>query len=1020
MRKKQKFLKVIAVLVIVCIFGALSYFVYDKTDFVKPTYSISLNLNGGKCDTEELTVKRKASVDLPTPTKPGYDFLGWYYGDTKITDTSTIRENITLTARWKAWTFDITFIVDGVSKVVSSSYGSYPSYGETPTKASTPIFVYEFKEWQPALEPVTKEATYTAIFEEKLLQYTVIYDAAGGNCSLTTVQAYPNQYISLPTPTYEGHRFLGWYYGNKEWTTTTPVTCDMTIVAKWEVLKFNIKFVVEGNETEKVLEWGTYPNYGSVPIKPSTNYAEYKFLKWQPALEVATEDKTYTAVFEENIRYYPLTVYMNYQGACTLTGAGDCTYQEHRTLSITNIKPGYEFEGWFVDDTLYSKNLTLDFVMTKAVTLHAKFKLLTGTISYDLGVAGLDIENPNPTTYTVLDGSIELESLERKGYEMLGWYSSGTKYTTIDCSVIADYNLKAFWKISTYSITYDLDGGEIVGSNPASYTIENVDITLINPTKQDFEFVGWIGTDLTQPTKNVKILSGSVGNRSYTAVWKSLLNTVLFSVDDVVLADKTMYLDSATATTEPLIDSMSYDMCGYVVDGWYTDNNCTIPYTFGSTINTDLTLYGRWRYSIGEGFYNSLPKFKTANTTTAINIDSFEELVAYVDYVSFYEISDANIINITYKTLSSKNDIILEIERTYDVTIYPNNSIIYYNSYNKTASNQDGCIYIGEARSSVECTYTADLDKSGVCAQLDSANFVNLQSTRLQTFDDFSINNVKKTLEVQTSNQLVYALECGLRPICKVGSKAEMVYNKAKAVLRNICDDNMTHLEKARAIYEWIVINCEYDNDAINSYNIMNNWWLYDSWFAEGVFNNEVAVCDGFAKAYLIMARIEGIPTVRVNSTDHAWNKICIEDEWYGVDTTHGNIIIGGNYEILSYTAFMFTDDFKESEGYYADNYTHLVADTEFNYYSYADYDESNTDIDLYITSESDLKLLLNCFKDYEITTTYLTIEIAVDRNFTDFDEYDISYYSGLPFSCRAVSQFTDSLGNDIYLLYVS
>lgn len=1024
MNKKQKFLKVIAVLIIVCIVGVVSYFVYDKTDFVKPSYSISFNLNGGKCETEELTIKRKESVDLPTPTKEGYDFLGWYYGDTKITDTSSIRDNVTLIAKWKAWVFDITFVVDGVNKIVKTQYGQYPSYGETPTKESTPIFEYEFKEWQPALEAATKEATYIAVFEEKLLQYTVTFDSAGGTCDEESIEAFPNQFITLPTTTLEGYNFLGWYYGGTRWTDTTPVTSDMTLVAKWEILKFDITFIVDGAKTTKQFDWGTFPSYGGTPVKPSTNYAEYVFLKWEPFMSVVTENKTYEAVFEENIRYYTISVETNYPGACTLTGVGDYIYGENETVSITNINSGYEFEGWFVDDTFYSLDLSLDFVMTEDVSLFAKFELLTGTITYDIGVDGLDIENPNPTTYTILDQTITLENLDRKGYEMLGWYSGGDKYSTIDCSIIADYSFKAFWKIITYEIDYSLDGGVVSGTNPISYTVENVEITLINPTKQDYEFIGWIGTELTEPTKEVKIPTGSVGNREYTAVWKSVLSTVSFSVDDMVLSAETMYFDSHTAVTEPSIDSMDYDMCGYEIDGWYADEDCTIPYTFGSTISGDLTLYGRWEYFLGEGFYGSLPKFKTANTSTPININSYEELVAYIDYVFFYDIIARNYINITYKTLHSLSEFANEISKAADECIYPKNSGFTYNA-DLTTKNYEtvvyrGYIYPSTSHRSVECTKTADLDKSEVRTQLDSANYMNLPSTRADEFDDFSIDNVKKELVVETSNQLVYALECGLKPVCKAGSKAEDIYNKAKAVLRKICDDDMTQIEKARAIYEWIIINCEYDYQAVNTYSIMNNWWMYDAWFAEGVFNNEVAVCDGFAKAYLIMARLEGIPAVRVNSDDHAWNKIYIDGKWYGVDTTHGNIIVNSTYEILSYTSFMFTDAYKESKGDYSINYSNLVADTLFDYYSYADYNEINTEIDLYITSESDLKLLLNCLKNYDITTTYLTIEIAVDKNFTDFSEFKSSYYAGLPYSCKLAMQITDSSGYDVYVLYVA
>ena len=78
-------------------------------------------------------------------------------------------------------------------------------------------------------------------------------------------------------------------------------------------------------------------------------------------------------------------------------------------------------------------------------------------------------------------------------------------------------------------------------------------------------------------------------------------------------------------------------------------------------------------------------------------------------------------------------------------------------------------------------------------------------------------------------------------------------YNKAKAVLREICDDDMSQIEKARAIYEYLIINVEYDNYAAEA--VGSSWPYYDAWYAEGALLEGRAVCDGIAKAYLILAK---------------------------------------------------------------------------------------------------------------------------------------------------------------------
>ena len=79
----------------------------------------------------------------------------------------------------------------------------------------------------------------------------------------------------------------------------------------------------------------------------------------------------------------------------------------------------------------------------------------------------------------------------------------------------------AQFSIEQYNITFDLAGGELAegDSNPESYTVESNNITLANPVREGFNFEGWIGTDLAEPTLEVTISNGSTGDRSYTATW---------------------------------------------------------------------------------------------------------------------------------------------------------------------------------------------------------------------------------------------------------------------------------------------------------------------------------------------------------------------------------------------------------------------------------------------------------------------------------------------------------------------
>ena len=82
-----------------------------------------------------------------------------------------------------------------------------------------------------------------------------------------------------------------------------------------------------------------------------------------------------------------------------------------------------------------------------------------------------------------------------------------------------DIYVYANYEVITYNISYILNGGE-VKENPTSYTVETNDITLNNPTKVGYTFVGWT-IDNERANKEVVIKKGSTGNRVYTAHYEA-------------------------------------------------------------------------------------------------------------------------------------------------------------------------------------------------------------------------------------------------------------------------------------------------------------------------------------------------------------------------------------------------------------------------------------------------------------------------------------------------------------------
>ena len=107
------------------------------------TQTVTFNANGGSCSTstQNYTVGGTYS-SLPTPTRTGYSFSGWYTsssGGTRITTSSTVTSSSTRTlyAQWTANTYSVSYNYDGGTKgsnnPSSATFGT-AFYVSAPTK----------------------------------------------------------------------------------------------------------------------------------------------------------------------------------------------------------------------------------------------------------------------------------------------------------------------------------------------------------------------------------------------------------------------------------------------------------------------------------------------------------------------------------------------------------------------------------------------------------------------------------------------------------------------------------------------------------------------------------------------------------------------------------------------------------------------------------------------------------------------------------------------------------------------
>lgn len=197
----------------------------------------------------------------------------------------------------------------------------------------------------------------------------------------------------------------------------------------------------------------------------------------------------------------------------------------------------------------------------------------------------------------------------------------------------------------------------------------------------------------------------------------------------------------------------------------------------------------------------------------------------------------------------------------------------------------------------------------------------------------FPIDDLSNGVTVTSSDQLYFAIKKGYKPLPVAGSNADLLYQRMRYILSEINSNSTVIPSKVHNIYDYLVNTVVYDYeyvDVILKDESANDadFFLYKCLYLEGVFGLTengtfsegqcVAICDGLSKAFLCMAKIEGIDCLKISGTSdgsaHAWNKVQVNSRWYLVDITWGNSLDRSNREYLNHNYLMVADDDKHIE----------------------------------------------------------------------------------------------------------
>ncbi len=909
-----------------------TYSLNETNQIVEPIYTaieytITFNdENGNLVEEVDYTIETESITEPNVPEKVGY---------TGEWESYSLNEtNQTVTPVYTIIEYTITFndengsLVEEIDYTVETDSITEPSIPNK-TGYTGEWSSYSLNETNQIVEPV-----YTAI------EYTITFNDENGNLVEAVDYTIETSSITEPdVPEKTGYTGV--------WSSYSLDETNQIVTPVYTIIEYTITFNDENGSLVEEIGYTVETDSITEPSVPSkTGYTgEWDTYSLNETNQVV--EPIYTAI--------EYTITFNDENG-NLVEAVDYTIE---TSSITEPdvpeKTGYtgEWESYSLNET----NQTVEPVYT-IIDYKITFNDENGSLVAEV-------------VYTVETDSITEPSIPNK----TGYTGEWSSYSLNETNQIVE----PIYTAIEYTITFNDENGNLVEA--VDYTIETSSITEPNVPEKTGYTGEWESYALDETNQTVE------------PVYTPIQYSITYNLDGGV--------NSTSAVTTFNIESADFSLPtptknGYAFEGWFANADFS-----GAKIVTlqngslgDKTYYAMWSIYRENGAVMTpeemgSPLLKTAfyesnglSLDNAIVLNSFDELQDLIDWTLFNYFDGTKYFKMAYKTFNSGDEIGDEIR----CAVQYSSCAAWAHSYGYT---KDLTVAYMKVRSDenynldLKNTVASEADANEAYRQQNSAVYTEYVSTRQDDYQ-FLYETRLHELSVSDSDQLYVAFQYGYKPVPVAGSKAEIALDKAESIMLDLVDDTMTDTEKLFEIYRWFSAETRYNNAAL-AYDI--SWYCY-AWFAEGALNRGLAVCDGIAKAFCILAGIENITTVRVTSSGegpHAWNKVFIDadnngtNEWYCIDATWVDDAYSSGEEIMSFESFLFTDIEKEATGQVDDNFLQFDATTEFNQYDFYAIDDN---YDLWVENYTELDAVMDFAVQNKDTSAskskYLTIEFAV------------------------------------------
>ena len=514
----------------------------------------------------EKTLHYGDPINIETPNREGYTFLGW---NNEVPATMPT-DSVILKAFWivNRYTLTLNKGLDFIPQSETRELAYNAAISVEPLEHEG----YTFAGWEPEL-PATMPATdFVTDAQWEVNQYRyVVYTSETD--SVEALVNYGETLEPLAEQSKEGYTFKGW---DIEQPATMPAN-DLIIRAMWEINDY--KFELFDGET--LLKTYVFNFNDSIKLNDYQDPTKegYTFLGWDKdfAKVMPAEDLKYTAKWSVN--QYKIVVYTS----ATDSVVSSYNYGDTVKVVEAGTKEGHTFKAW---DKEFPVTMPAENIIIHAIWEVNDYK-------FDL----YDGESLLKTYVFNFNDSIKLNDYQdptKEGYMFLGWDKDFAKVMPAE-----DLKYTAKWNVNQYKIVvYASATDSIEKIYDYGDTVKVVKIEEVG-SKVGHTFKAWDKKfPITMPAENITI----------HATWEVNQYSITFLVDNVEYQSYRFDFDSLIVLNEykdPIKE-------GYTFKGWGIDIPKQMP-------AKNLTLEAQWEINKYNITWVVDPNDPETNYTKGIN-----------------------------------------------------------------------------------------------------------------------------------------------------------------------------------------------------------------------------------------------------------------------------------------------------------------------------------------------------------------------------------------------------------------